>query len=511
MVKRTRRKRSVKESQKAADSIHDSYDSPIRPDLEVWDSRTEPIPTKKEETEPTYNSRFVLTLNNKPLHEPVRSPLPHEVYKNSNKEEKAALNIYNCSPLAVEKRQKMISKRQEMLELEKSNILPKLLEINRQPDFGSNIPLLLQKSLSEGCDPFESVKRNLSNGTLQRDKIFSKIKVSEDVRIGGKSGSLFNPFVRSNNPSHRTASSSYDSNINDDEYEKKSVAETTAPLRPTNFQNSQNSNRDQAKNKGDFGMLDSNMMDHLDNYSSEVLQKTALILLEKSLAKTKSLEIPTVVDFPLEPSKILNFSEKSSVKNDVTTEEDNDHKPCNCRKSKCLKLYCECFSNGRKCTSKCDCSPCCNTPFHEDLIAKSREQIITRNPDAFKPKFCDEEESKKNKSKKHQRGCNCQKSGCLKKYCECYQMNVPCSDLCRCVGCHNWKPSGDGDNKDTNLGKRKRAPQPLRESNSSDVRKEIVIPYSQSEGTYTLKPRKAKENRFLKFNDFSIELLGKQV
>lgn len=32
----------------------------------------------------------------------------------------------------------------------------------------------------------------------------------------------------------------------------------------------------------------------------------------------------------------------------------------------------------------------------------------------------------------HIRGCTCKKSRCQKKYCECFQLGVPCSDKCRC-------------------------------------------------------------------------------
>eukprot|EP00644_Phytophthora_capsici_P015687 jgi/Phyca11/571903/estExt2_Genewise1.C_PHYCAscaffold_440257 len=33
---------------------------------------------------------------------------------------------------------------------------------------------------------------------------------------------------------------------------------------------------------------------------------------------------------------------------------------CRCKKSKCLKKYCECFQNGIACTSHCRCMECSN-------------------------------------------------------------------------------------------------------------------------------------------------------
>ena len=101
---------------------------------------------------------------------------------------------------------------------------------------------------------------------------------------------------------------------------------------------------------------------------------------------------------------------------------------CNCKKSKCLKLYCECFAALRYCNG-CNCLECHNNVAHEK--ERQRAVVVTkeRNSQAF--------QSKVNETHGHTSGCNCKKTQCLKKYCECFEGSVFCGDNCKCLNCEN--------------------------------------------------------------------------
>lgn len=141
---------------------------------------------------------------------------------------------------------------------------------------------------------------------------------------------------------------------------------------------------------------------------------------KKVLSKANAnIPVPTPKDFSQSPS--------------------TKRKPCNCTKSQCLKLYCDCFANGEFC-SGCNCTNCFNCLPKERERQKAISQCLERNPEAFRPKI-GRAKALDSIGRRHTKGCNCKRSGCLKNYCECYEAKILCSNLCKCCGCKNYEES----------------------------------------------------------------------
>lgn len=86
------------------------------------------------------------------------------------------------------------------------------------------------------------------------------------------------------------------------------------------------------------------------------------------------------------------------------------------------------------CGANCNCTGCFNNPTQSKSRNEAIESILEKQPEAFTSKY----KSSVSKDKvAHKKGCNCKKSFCLKKYCECYTAGVNCTDQCKCDECRN--------------------------------------------------------------------------
>ncbi len=121
---------------------------------------------------------------------------------------------------------------------------------------------------------------------------------------------------------------------------------------------------------------------------------------------------------------------------------------CNCPRSRCIKLYCECFQSGKFCSAKCQCKECQNTEEHDapgGVRTRAIQNILSRNPHAFQK----DKQFEKMKADSVGVNCRCVKSQCLKLYCDCFQSGKVCGEYCMCVNCLNTTKESGPDGRRT--------------------------------------------------------------
>ena len=115
-----------------------------------------------------------------------------------------------------------------------------------------------------------------------------------------------------------------------------------------------------------------------------------------------------------EPNNKFNFFQSTKVDSDNKGNDINlnDKICCYCTKTRCIKKYCECYSNNRYCKN-CHCVNCLNKFIHKS------------------------NEPPKESVESNEVFCTCTKSNCNKKYCECFKSSQKCTFKCRCINCKN--------------------------------------------------------------------------
>ena len=123
----------------------------------------------------------------------------------------------------------------------------------------------------------------------------------------------------------------------------------------------------------------------------------------------------------------LNLNTNMIINNNINTNK------CTCSKTGCRKKYCACFSRGKLCDG-CECKNCQNCIQYQNNQSPIIQKQNNEN-DSDNKEFGNNEDIISPNNKRVI--CNCTKSNCMKKYCECFKQGFRCNSLCRCLDCKN--------------------------------------------------------------------------
>ena len=147
-------------------------------------------------------------------------------------------------------------------------------------------------------------------------------------------------------------------------------------------------------------------------------------------------------------NKVLdNIKENKNTNNYIL--KNNKKINCTCTRTQCQKKYCACFSHGISCQG-CDCKGCLNTSKDNinNNLYQNNEIYDIKNEETNNNGLRYQE----NTGKIQQAAvCNCTKSRCVKKYCECFKINVSCGSMCRCMDCDNKNNIMNNNNNINNI------------------------------------------------------------
>ena len=191
-----------------------------------------------------------------------------------------------------------------------------------------------------------------------------------------------------------------------------------------------------------------NNINNINNISNNLFNQNSINIINNSIdySNKKNKMSPTTYMNNMNNMNMNNNNNISTMNNSMNMNINNNNNnmasinntnntnkvKCTCSKTNCKKKYCACFSRGNYCDG-CECKNCENCPSAHPPYA-----TIPKNDE--NSENCDFTNNNKleNTNQKSQRIiCNCTKSNCMKKYCECFKQGFNCNSLCRCLDCKN--------------------------------------------------------------------------
>jgi Tesmin/TSO1-like CXC domain, cysteine-rich domain len=114
---------------------------------------------------------------------------------------------------------------------------------------------------------------------------------------------------------------------------------------------------------------------------------------------------------------------------------------CACKKSKCLKRYCECFAGQLLCSEQaCKCVSCSNRNENSEQRRQAMNTAHRKDILLFEkqPPSRTKRDGIVSVTKSNGRiSCRCKRSRCVMKYCDCFSVGTQCGESCSCSGCRN--------------------------------------------------------------------------